>query len=93
MTATPPTTKYRYTLVIDANSHDEVVREIESMTLGGYLLDSDYLTRDEFQVTGGRRTAKLEHINPEQTPENYAHELDTWWKARKAAKRTAEAQS
>ena len=82
----PPVAKYRLTLTIDGNSHDEIERELLSMTRGGYLLDSDYHERDEFTVYGGRRTARLVHTNPEQTPERYDAELDAWWQARKAAR-------
>lgn len=83
---TPPVAKYRLTLTIDGNSHEEIVAELLGMTRGGYLLDSDYYKRDEFRVIGGRRTATLDHTNPEQTPEGYLRELDEWWQARRAAK-------
>lgn len=84
---TPPMAKYELTLVIHGNSHDEIERELLSMTRGGYLLDSDYYKRDEFRVTGGRRTAILRHTNPEQTPEQYEAELDAWWQARRAQRK------
>lgn len=83
----PPTAKYRLTLTITGNSHDEIERELLSMTRGGYLNDSDYHQRDEFKVIGGRRTATLEHTNPEMTPARYGEELRAWWEARKAARR------
>jgi hypothetical protein len=83
----PPVTKYRLTLTIDGNSHDEIERELLSMTRGGYLLDTDGYKRDMFKVVGGRRTAVLEHRNPEMTPERYDAELDAWWKARKAERK------
>jgi hypothetical protein len=82
MSAEPPVAKYRYTLVVTGNSHDEIEAEILTQTRGGYLLDSDYGTRDEFRVWGGRRTSRLEHTNPDMTPERYEAELDTWWQAR-----------
>lgn len=83
--AVPPVAKYRLTLTITGNSHDEIESELLSMTRGGYLLDSDYYKRDEFTVYGGRTTAKLEHANPDMTPEQYDEALDAWWQNRKAA--------
>lgn len=81
----PPTAKYRYTVEISGNSHAEIQRELLGLTRG-YLLDSEYETRDEFLVTGGRRTSRLLHTNPDMTPERYEAELDEWWRARKAAR-------
>ncbi len=75
----PPQAKYRYTLVITGNSHDEIVHELLMQTRGGYLIDSDYEQRDQFKVYGGRKTSTLEHVNPEQTPENYERELHEWY--------------
>ena len=83
----PPVAKYRLTVEITGNSHDEIERELGYLTRGGYLRDSDYGTRDEFTVCGGAVTAKLEHRNPEMTPERYSEELDAWWQRRKAARR------
>lgn len=74
----PPVTKYKYTLTVYGNSHEEVEDEVLLMTRGGYLLDSKYGERDEFRVTGGRSTRILEHTNPEQTPEEYMRELKAW---------------
>ena len=84
MSAEPPVAKYRYTLVIEGNSHEEITRELLYQTRGGYLLDSDYEKRDTFHVIGGRKTSRLEHTNPDMTPERYDAELDEWWQARKA---------
>lgn len=86
----PPTAKYKLTLTITGNSHDEIERELLAMTRGTYLLDSGYLERDEFHVTGGRSTRVLEHTNPEMTPERYEQELDAWWQARKTRRRIGE---
>lgn len=83
----PPKAKYRYTLVIDGNSHDEIERELLVQTRGGYLLDSDYGRRDEFTVYGGRKTSKLEHCNPDMTPDRYEKELDEWSESRHAERR------
>lgn len=83
---TLPTPKYRYTLVITGNTHDEITKELGYQLRGGYLLDSDHETRDEFTVFGGRKTSTLECTNPDQTPEQYERELDDWWQARKAAR-------
>lgn len=82
----PPVAKYKYTLIITGNSHDEIEREILSQTRGGYLLDSDYYKRDSFHVIGGRDTTILEHTNPDMTPERYRAELDAWFDARQAAR-------
>jgi hypothetical protein len=79
----PPVTKYRYTLVIHGNSHDEIVREMVVQTHGGYMLDSGYETRDEFESWGGRTRSKLEHTNPEQTAETYDAELEAWSETRR----------
>lgn len=84
MSTEPPVAKYRLTLTVTGNSHDEIEGELLGMTRGGYLLDSDYYKRDEFRVVGGRRTSILEHTNPEMTVERYAAELCAWWEARRA---------
>lgn len=83
----PPATKYLLTVTVRGNSHDEIEGELLAFTRGGYLLDSDYHKRDEFHCIGGRVTARLEHTNPDQTPENYRAELDAWSQARKEADR------
>lgn len=83
----PPVAKYRYTLTITGNSHEEVEREMLTMTRGGYLLDSDYYERDAFHVIGGRSTRVLEHTNPDQTPEGYEQQLSEWFEERKATRR------
>lgn len=82
----PPVTKYKFTAVIRGNTHAEIVNELVTMTRGGYLLASDYEQRDEFESWGGREHMKLEHTNPEQTPEKYAAELDAWFDERKATR-------
>ena len=80
----PPTAKYKFTVEITGNSHDEIEREIHSLGNGGYLLDSDGYKRDSFHVLGGRITTQLVHENPEMTPERYERELEAWWQQRKA---------
>ena len=82
----PPAPKYRYTLEIDGNSHEEILSEIMAQVNGGYMLDSLYEERDEFEVIGGRATRILEHTNPEMTPERYDKELGEWWQKRKEAR-------
>lgn len=84
MSAKPPKCKYKYTLVIRGNSHEEIQHELLLQLNGGYLLDSDYETRDEFDVYGGRDHSTLEHVNPEMTPERYGVEFEEWRAARKA---------
>lgn len=80
----PPVPKYTLNLEITGNSHGEIVRELLIMTRGGYLHDSRYHTRDEWEVIGGRSTRRMEHTNPEQTPERYDAELEAWWSARRS---------
>jgi len=83
----PPVAKYRLTVTIRGNSHDEIESALLTLTRGGYLLDSDYYKRDQFDATDGRTSARLEHTNPDMTPERYERELDEWWGERKAARR------
>lgn len=83
----PPVAKYRYTLVVTGNSHEEIVHEVLVQTRGVYLIDSGYEKRDEFNVIGGRSTRTLEHTNPEMTAEKYQADLDQWFEAHKAARR------
>lgn len=85
-TKRPPMPKYRLTLVIEGNSHDEIESELLTMTRGGYLLDTDHYQRDETHVVGSRKTTTLVHQNPEMTPERYEAELAAWFRARKAAR-------
>lgn len=79
----PPVAKYRYTLTIRANSHDEILDELLLAVNGGYLLDSEYYSRDEFDVTDGRTKSVLEHRNPEMTSEKYLDDLNDWRNERK----------
>ena len=81
-----PVNKYRFTLVITANSHEEIEKELTMLTNGGYLLDSDYYKRDEFMCYSGTHTSKLEHVNPEMTPERYNVALQEWWEKTKEAR-------
>ena len=79
----PPTARYKLTLTITGNTLDEIEGVLLSQTNGGFLLNSDYYRRDEWDVTDGRYTSRMEHVNPEQTPENYARELGEWMKQRR----------
>lgn len=81
----PPVAKYKLTVTIRGNTHAEIVDELLTMTNGGYLLASDYETRDSFDSWGGRDHMVLEHTNPDQTPERYREELKAWsdWEARR----------
>lgn len=85
--SSPPVAKYRLTVEIRGNSHEELEGELLGLTRGGYLLASDYHQLDAFESIGGRDTIKLEHTNPDMTPERYREELDAWFQARRAAKR------
>ncbi|AMS02806.1 hypothetical protein SEA_YEEZY_61 [Gordonia phage Yeezy] len=82
----PPVHKYKHTLTVYGDSHEDIERELGFHLRGGYLLDSDYHQRDEFTVYGGTKTSILEHTNPGQTAENYARELNEWSEKRKAAR-------
>lgn len=86
----PPVTKYRLTVTIRGNTHEEIVDELLSMTRGGYLLASDHYTRDAFDSTGGRDRMVLEHTNPSQTPEHYRRELDEWVTCRRDERRATQ---
>ena len=79
---TPPAAKYKYTLTIKGNSHQEIQDELLTAVNGGYLLDSDYETRDSFDVIGGSTRSVLEHTNPDMTPELYFEALKKWRKNR-----------
>lgn len=82
----PPTPKYRLNLTITGNTLEEIERELIVQVNGGFLLDSDHFTRNEWKVIGGTVTSEMEHLNPDQTPEKYATELDEWWQERKASR-------
>lgn len=83
----PPAAKYRLTVEISANSHDEIERELDYYVRGGYLLDSDYHKRDTFAVVGGKGIRRLECANPDMTPERYEAELSAWWEHRKVQRK------
>lgn len=83
----PPKAKYRLTLVITGNTHEEIERELLSQTRGGYLLDSDYYQRDSFDCFSGRTRSTLEHVNPDMTPERYDAELREWGVVRRRARK------
>jgi hypothetical protein len=86
----PPVTKYRLTLTIRGNTLDEIEDELLTQTHGGFLLDSGYRTRDSWDSTGGRLTSVMEHLNPDQTPERYAAELEEWFNATRTKDRPKE---
>jgi hypothetical protein len=74
----PPVAKYELNLKIRGNTLEEIETEIHMQANGGFDLDSDHLTRDNFEVYSGRTTSKLTHANPDMTPERYAEELKDW---------------
>lgn len=80
----PPATKFRFTVVIDANSHEEIERELNQLANGGYLRDSQGYSRDSFHCVGGRAGRRLEHVSPDTTPATFERDLAEWWEARKA---------
>lgn len=81
--AEPPVPKYKLTLVITGNTHEEVEEELYQYANSCFLLDTHGYRRDEFEVLGGTRHAKLEHLNPSQTPEGYMSDLSAWFRNRK----------
>jgi hypothetical protein len=83
----PPLAKYKFSLTITGNSHEEIEREMLFTLNGGYTLDSDYYKRDDFHVIGGRQTAILEHINPDMTAKRYESELKEWSAERRATRK------
>ena len=82
MNSEPPVAKYRYTLTITGNSHDEIADRLRGVEINhwqdvtGYT--ADRVQRDEFDITDGTATRVLEHTNPDQTPERYHAELMAW---------------
>ena len=83
-TPDPPQTKYRYTVVIDANSHEEIERELHVLANGGHIVDSHSYQRDDFHCISGRADRHLQQVDPEMTAEQYKRDLDEWWQARRA---------
>jgi len=81
----PPVAKYRLTVEVTGNSHEEIESELHFLANGGYLLSSDYHKRDAFRSIGGRITQTLEHVNPDMTPERYDAELEEWFTKRREA--------
>ena len=79
----PPTARYKLTLTITGNTLDEIEGELLVQANGGFMLSSEGYRRDEWEVVSGRYTSRMEHVNPEQTPENYARELGEWMKQRR----------
>jgi hypothetical protein len=79
----PPTPKYRFTVTIDASSHEEIESELLALANSGYFLDSQAHSRDEFHCLGGKVERQLEHTNPASTPEQYRADLSAWWRERK----------
>lgn len=86
MPTDPPVAKYKLTLTIEGNSHEEIMRELLVQTRGGYLMNSEYETRDEWHVLGGRYESVMQHTNPDQTPELYEAELSAWFAERRASR-------
>lgn len=86
----PPKHRYRLTLTVTGNTHAEVENELIAMTRGGYLLDSDHYGRDEWHTINGRVDSRMQHQNPDMTPEDYARELRAW--ARKVVQELATTQ-
>lgn len=79
-TQEPPVAKYRYTLTVTGNTIDEIAEILEHSANELWVQVNG---RDEFEIWGGTYERRLEHANPEMTPERYRDELMAWWDARK----------
>ena len=60
----PPVAKYKLTLTVYGNSHQEVQEELLSQVQGGYLIISEDEQRDRWRVCGDRYMSVMEHTNP-----------------------------
>lgn len=78
----PPVAKYRYTLTITGNSHEEIADRLHGVEINHWQDVTGYnpggVQRDAFDITDGTATRVLEHTNPDQTPERYHAELMAW---------------
>lgn len=74
----PPTPKYKLTVVIQANSHDEIEDELLHFLNGGYVDFTEGYSRDTFRMIGGKLDCQLEHVNPQMTPDKYEVDLREW---------------
>lgn len=83
----PPKARYRLTLEVDGNTHDELLEELHYLLHGGYVIHTNGYERDEADWYGGRLHARLEQMNPDQTPERYEQELHDWSERRREARR------
>jgi hypothetical protein len=82
----PPVTRYRLEIVIDGNTIEELVNDLETRAnTFGYEGLQGRTTRDQ---VGPRYEVRVTEPNPDMTPERYAAELDTWadrrWKKARA---------
>lgn len=75
----PPVAKYTATIKISANNHGELLDRVRSLANNWWHHHAEYGKRDAVNSTDGTTNVKLEHTNPEQTPEKYTAELDAWW--------------
>lgn len=80
----PPIARYRLTVTITGNTLNEIEDELVTQTRGGFLIDSGYGKRHEWNATDGRCTRVMEHRNPDMTPERYMAELHAWVDERRA---------
>ena len=80
MTSEPPVARYRLTLTIDGNSFDEIDNELYLLAGGSTCRDSLFLglERHEWEIYEPRVKKRMEHRNPDMTPEKYDTELKAW---------------
>lgn len=90
-TPEPPVAKYRYTLTITGNSHEEIADRLHGVEVNHWQDVTSFSAanepRDEFDITDGTATRRLEHTNPEMTPERYHDELMAWGSRERTARR------
>lgn len=79
----PPVPRFRLSVTIEANSHEEIETELGYIVSGGYLRDSNSHQRDNFIVASGKTWRRLDEVNPDMTPEKYDAELMEWWEAKR----------
>lgn len=85
MTGKPPVARYRLTLTIDGNSFDEIDNELRVLAGGSTYRDSLFfgLERHEWSIYEPRVKKRMEHRNPDMTPEKYDDELTAWADSRR----------
>lgn len=87
MTDQPPVPRYKLEVTITGNTLDEIQSELDMMATSGFLMDHQNGARHEWECWGGTTTRKMNHTNPDMTPERYSAELREWFDALRAARK------